>query len=135
MMDRAQYILGVFLIINSFKHPFLSLSIDAQVRLNGSGNSSRSGRVEIYDPLLGWGTVCDDSWDIHAGDVVCRQLGFSRAREVRFAAFYGEGIGHILLDEVNCKGDETDIFKCAHSGKNDHDCTHREDAGVECLPG
>ena len=90
------------------------------------------GRVEVYDPVFGWGTVCDDSWDIYAGDVVCRQLGFLKAREVRFSAHYGEGIGRILFDEVNCMGDEASICDCAHSGKNEHDCSHAEDAGVEC---
>ena len=101
------------------------------VRLIGANNSS-SGRVEIYDPEFGWGTVCDDSWDIHDVYVVCRLLGFHGAKEVRFAAYYGEGSGHILLDEVNCKGDESKILDCAHSKKNEHDCSDGEDAGVEC---
>lgn len=105
--------------------------IDPKVRLNGS-NNSRSGRVEIYDLELGWGTVCDDSWDTHNGDVVCHLLGFPGTKEVRFAAYYGEGSGRILLDELNCKGDESNILDCIHSGKNRHDCTHAEDAGVEC---
>ena len=52
--------------------------------------------------------------------------------EVKFAAYYGEGIGRILLDEVNCKGDESNILDCAHSGRSEHDCSHEEDAGVEC---
>ena len=110
----------------------ITIYIDVKVRLSGSGNNKSSGRVEIYDPELGWGTICDDSWDIHAGNVVCRQLGFLEAIEVKFAAYYGEGIGRILLDEVNCKGDESNILDCAHSGRNEHDCSHEEDAGVEC---
>ena len=106
----------------------------AKVRLSGSKNS-KSGRVEIYDPEFGWGTVCDDSWDSRDGDVVCRALGFPGAKEVRFAAYYGEGTGRILLDEVNCKGDESRLLDCVHSGMSRHDCSHGEDAGVECKPG
>ena len=103
-----------------------------KLRLSGS-NSSERGRVEIYDREFGWGTVCDDSWDIHDGDVVCRELGFLHgAKEVRFAAFYGKGSGRTLLDEVNCKGDESHLLDCVHSGMNRHDCSHEEDAGVDC---
>ena len=95
--------------------------------------NSESGRVEIYDRDFGWGTVCDDSWDIREGDVVCRALGFpAGAKEVRFAAYYGEGSGRILLDEVDCKGDESHLLDCVHSERNRHDCSHGEDAGVEC---
>ena len=113
---------------------FLFLVTDLKIRLNGSGNRI-SGRVEIYLPEFGWGTVCDDSWDSRDADVVCRQLGFLKGKKVRFAAYYGKGSGRILLDEVNCKGDELHLLECAHSGKNQHDCMHDEDAGVECQPG
>ena len=110
----------------------ITIYIEVQVRLSGPGNGVSSGRVEIFDPDFGWGTVCDDSWDIHAGHVVCRQLGFLKAIKVKFAAYYGEGTGRILLDEVNCKGDESNILDCAHGGRGEHDCSHGEDAGVEC---
>ena len=61
--------------------------IAVPVRLSGS-NNNRSGRVEIYDREFGWGTVCDDFWDIHDGDVVCRVLGFQGAKQVRPEAYY-----------------------------------------------
>ena len=104
------------------------------MRLRGSHNS-RNGRVEIYDRDFGWGTVCDDSWDIHDGDVVCRVLGFPGAKKVRSAAYYGEGSGAILLDNVKCKGDESHLLDCDHNGIYRHNCFHSEDAGVECKPG
>ena len=110
---------------------FLLIFVAAKVRLSGS-KTNTSGRVEIYDPEFGWGTVCDDSWDIRDGDVVCHALGLPFAKEVRFAAYYGEGGGRILLDEVNCKGDESHLLDCVHSRMNRHDCSHEEDAGVEC---
>lgn len=54
---------------------FLNLA-NYHVRLVG-GPGVNSGRVEVMRTDLGvWGTVCDDSWDINDGHVVCRMLGY-----------------------------------------------------------
>ena len=107
---------------------------DLQIRLNGSGNNI-SGRVEVFNPNFGWGTVCGDySFRITESNVVCRQLGFTGAKAVRKQAYYGAGSGPILLREVKCNGEESYIWDCSHSGWNEHECGgHWEDAGVECL--
>jgi deleted-in-malignant-brain-tumors protein 1 len=89
--------------------------------------------VEIFNPNFGWGTVCDDSWNITDSNVVCRQLGFTGANAARYRAYYGQGSGSILLDDVRCNGKESYIWDCSHRGLNKHDCTHWEDVGVECL--
>ena len=55
-----------------------------------------------------------------------------RAGKARSAAHYGNGGGEILLDNVQCGGNEHSIFNCIHSGIGVHNCGHHEDAGVEC---
>ena len=79
-----------------------------------------------------WGTVCDDRWDLNDAQVVCRQLGFGPAISPRTEAFYGWGSGRIWLDEVDCVGNELTIENCSHRGWGSHDCSHLEDAGVQC---
>ena len=81
----------------------------------------------------GWGTICDDSWDIQDARVVCRQLGYPDAVAALSSAHYGQGIGSIWLDNLQCIGTELDILTCVHNGVGDTDCDHSEDASVECL--
>ena len=79
-----------------------------------------------------WGTVCDDHWDINDANVVCRQLGYSRAACARTHAAFGRGTGPIHYDDVACTGNETCLANCPHRGIGVHNCYHYEDAGVVC---
>ena len=45
---------------------------------------------------------------------------------------YGSGDGDILLDDVVCFGNETNLFSCSQRSGS-HDCTHDEDAAVVCM--
>ncbi|KAF5916901.1 hypothetical protein HPG69_009559, partial [Diceros bicornis minor] len=59
------------------------------------------GQVEVLYQGY-WGTVCDDSWDAHDADVVCRQLGCGHSVLALGGACFGHGSGNILLGTVYC---------------------------------
>ncbi|XP_069714889.1 HHIP-like protein 1 [Phaenicophaeus curvirostris] len=103
------------------------------VRLMEQQTRGRSwGRVEVY--INGeWGTVCDDGWGSAAAAVVCRQLGFPYVVRASKKAEFGEGTSlRILLDDVQCFGQEKTLLECSHADIGTHNCSHEEDAGVVC---
>ena len=80
-----------------------------------------------------WGTVCDDGWDDTDAGVVCRQLGFGSSGTSYSNAYFGDGSGPILLDNVTCAGSESTLANCGHLGVGaTRSCSHSEDAGVRC---
>lgn len=107
---------------------------DGTVRLVGGNDGPHEGRVEIYHDEQ-WGTVCDDSWDINDGNVVCRTLGYSGAKDVKVLAFFNQGIDPTWMDQVDCEGDEASLVDCTFDGWGVNDCSHAEDAGVVCHVG
>ncbi|KAK7091735.1 adhesion G-protein coupled receptor G2-like [Littorina saxatilis] len=103
---------------------------DVEVRLVG-GNSTKEGRVELRrSPEESWGTVCDDGWDDRDATVVCRQLGLGTTGQAKNKAFYGPGSGDIHMDNVKCRGTESNLGHCTWSSNI---CFHSEDAGVLCT--
>ncbi|XP_052266954.1 scavenger receptor cysteine-rich domain superfamily protein-like isoform X1 [Dreissena polymorpha] len=98
-----------------------------------NGTSQQSGRVEVFHNDA-WGTVCDDSFDDVEAKVICRMLGFgtSNAKSLT-GAYYGEGQGKIVVDDMNCQGEEVDISDCkSRPWGTSNTCHHNEDAAVEC---
>ncbi|PIK36335.1 putative deleted in malignant brain tumors 1 protein-like [Apostichopus japonicus] len=89
------------------------------------------GRVEVYQSGV-WGTVCDDGWTIQEADVVCYQLGFGPAAASLTKAHFGKGTGPILMDDVQCSGQEQRLADCVFRGGGNN-CGHNEDASVICT--
>ena len=46
---------------------------------------------------------------------------------------FGSGSGAVLLDIINCSGNETSLFDCEYRGSiGNTSCVHSQDAGVRC---
>lgn len=106
-----------------------------EVRLvNGSIINGDDGRVEVRVNDNEWGTICDDRWDALDARVICRQLGKNTEHARAYSqSHFGQGSGPILLDEVDCRGDELNLDMCIFPGFGIHNCIHGEDAGVSCI--
>ena len=45
-------------------------------------------------------------------------------------AYFGQGTGNIVMNNVHCTGTESTLTSCTHT--TIHDCGHSKDAGVKC---
>ena len=106
---------------------------NGDVRLvNANDNTNMSGRLEVYYRGR-WGTVCHDRFNNNAALVVCRQLGFNPFSAIAIQyAFFGQGVGPIWLDNVNCNGFEPNIDSCRHNPWGINNCRHYKDVSVVC---
>ncbi|KAG9261457.1 lysyl oxidase homolog 2b [Astyanax mexicanus] len=109
-----------------------------QLRLAGEKRKHNEGRLEVFYEGQ-WGTVCDDDFNIHSAQVVCRELGYAEAVSWAPSAKYGKGEGRIWFDNVQCTGKEKTLAQCQSNGIGVSDCKHSEDVGVVCsdkrIPG
>ena len=103
---------------------------EGDVRLVGPAD--HMGTVGVFHNGQ-WGTICDDSWNYRDADVVCRELGYLRSYRIYYRAYFGQGEGPVLIDQINCPNNAQSLLECAHEGWGEHDCKKSEDAGVECY--
>jgi len=103
--------------------------INGTLRLAGL-HSTNKGRVEMFFDGE-WGTVCDDGWDDTDASVACRQLGFGSSG--RTTKQFKKESGVVLMDNVDCLGNESMLLDCNHKGIGISNCTYSDDAGVICT--
>ena len=92
------------------------------------------GRVEVYVDGQ-WGTVCNDNWNLADGVVACQQLGYGTVYDtLRVHSFGSNENIPILVDNLACRGDESQIQDCPGIfGNRSHNCDHSQDAGLICI--
>ena len=113
------------------------------------GGSDHEGNIYIGLGSRTSKPVCDDSWDIKDGIVVCRELGYHGIVKVRltisfnFSLFevfcflkvtkqsrYGRVSSDFGADNVVCTGNENHLAECSYNSQDD--CSESEGAGVVC---
>ncbi|KAM9468383.1 scavenger receptor cysteine-rich type 1 protein M130-like [Clarias gariepinus] len=101
------------------------------VRLS-AGPHRCSGRVEVYHGGS-WSTVCDADFDQQDAEVVCRELGCGIPVKVLGSAAFGRGKGQVWTEELQCRGNESEITFCPTSSSLKHShCSHDNDVGLIC---
>lgn len=103
-----------------------------------------------------FGSVCDNGWDSNDAKVVCRMLGYPADSKAVLhvslatyslslpvppsldaeayaggAQYYG-AYGDIILENLECTGDENHVYDCNGNKFGDNTCTHDQDAGIIC---
>ena len=122
-------------------------SENEDIRL-ADGYTSKEGRVEICleDPDTSgshvWGSICDDFWTDEEAGIVCKTLGYYNSEPIggRFLKSNFGGRLPILLDDLVCAGNESNIVDCpvadggiARNAIGVHNCAVSESVGVRCL--
>ncbi|XP_074806506.1 antigen WC1.1-like [Natator depressus] len=65
-------------------------------------------------------------------NVLCQQLGCGSALSALVKAAFGEGIGPIWVETLNCRGTESSLWDCPARPWGESNCGHKEDAAVNC---
>ncbi|XDV24214.1 hypothetical protein PO909_028450, partial [Leuciscus waleckii] len=95
------------------------------------GGSRCSGRLEILDDQS-WVSVCDAAFDQQDAEVVCRELDCGAPVQVLGEDAFGKGDAQMWTQEIQCRGNETQISFCSISSSQNHNCTSDNNVGLIC---
>jgi hypothetical protein len=94
-------------------------------------SSQSSGLLEVYSNG-NWGSICGPSWNKADAQAVCGQLTFAPVTNY-YLGSEEEGLRHIWMGNVSCRGSETKLGHCTFSGWNSTECPNSRSKGVECA--
>uniref|UniRef100_A0A8C1XNW1 SRCR domain-containing protein n=1 Tax=Cyprinus carpio TaxID=7962 RepID=A0A8C1XNW1_CYPCA len=95
---------------------------DAAVVFRLVGGSRCSGRLEILHNQT-WMSVCDAVFDQQDAEVVCRELDCGAPVQVLGAAAFGKGDAQMWTQEIQCRGNESQIHLCPTSLSHENNCS------------
>ncbi|KAL0153168.1 hypothetical protein M9458_051495, partial [Cirrhinus mrigala] len=96
------------------------------------GGSRCSGRLEILHNQT-WMSVCDAAFDQQDAEVVCRELDCGAPVQVLGAAAFGKGDAQMWTQEIQCRGNESQIHFCPSSPSRENNCSYDSDVGLMCA--
>ncbi|KAE8587953.1 hypothetical protein XENTR_v10022222 [Xenopus tropicalis] len=96
-----------------------------------NGTQRCSGRVEVLYTGQ-WGALCISNWDLHAANVLCRQLQCGTAVSIPNGRYFGKS-DFVWTDRFHCKGTESHLGECSFAALGNSDCSRDDLAGVVCT--
>ncbi|KAL0148695.1 hypothetical protein M9458_056022, partial [Cirrhinus mrigala] len=96
-----------------------------------NGSHLCSGRLEILQ-IQTWMSVCDAAFDQQDAEVVCRELDCGAPVQVLGAAAFGKGDTQMWTQEIQCRGNESQISFCSISSSHENNCTSGNIMGLIC---
>ena len=107
-----------------------SAALFPYLRLTGNSSNPFEGLVEVR--FKGeWHTVCDNKFELPDARVICRELGYGEP--ISFGnQRYRLGTGKILVDDLECTGNEESFLDCPQKRWFSSDCSHAEDVDITC---
>jgi len=76
--------------------------------------------------------VCDAVFDQQDAEVVCRELDCGAPVQVLGAAAFGKGDAQMWTQEIQCRGNESQIHLCPATPSHDNSCSH-DTVGLICA--
>uniref|UniRef100_A0A8C2GD36 SRCR domain-containing protein n=1 Tax=Cyprinus carpio TaxID=7962 RepID=A0A8C2GD36_CYPCA len=96
------------------------------------GGSRCSGRLEILHDQT-WMSVCDAAFDQQDAEDVCRELDCGARVQVLGAAAFDKGDTKMWTQEIQCRGNESQIHLCPTNSSHKHSCSHEYSVGLVCA--
>uniref|UniRef100_A0A8C1FI55 SRCR domain-containing protein n=1 Tax=Cyprinus carpio carpio TaxID=630221 RepID=A0A8C1FI55_CYPCA len=78
-------------------------------------------------------SVCDAVFDQQDAEVVCRELDCGAPVQVLGAAAFGKGAAQMWTQEIQCRGNESQIHLCPTSPSHENNCSQDNGVGLVCA--